>query len=298
MSDSAGQVIAVLVTYRRQQSLRDHLVALAAQSRPPDRLIVVDNDPNDENRRSVAELAPGAQYVEMSANAGPAGAIAVGQSLALDDADPSDWIVVLDDDNPPWSPVILARLRDHAVVQSQRHGRLGAVAVAGARLDRVGRLRKPSSEEAMNSTCIEVDYVGGGQIPHYSAHALAVAGVARADLFFGYDDLELGLRLRAAGFRVLAHPGLLLESRAITPELRLTRAAAAPAWRQYYTARNGVLVLRSTHHLKQVPSFVVLQGLGAIRLLSRGDKARAVARLRGLWHGVLGRSGRTVQPTT
>ena len=53
----ADAVVAVVVTRHRRELLADSLKMIAAQTRPPDHVIVVDNGP-DEPARDIVENCP------------------------------------------------------------------------------------------------------------------------------------------------------------------------------------------------------------------------------------------------
>ena len=50
-------VVAITVTYNRTRTLERCLQALLAQSRPVDKILVVDNRSNEDESRKVRELA-------------------------------------------------------------------------------------------------------------------------------------------------------------------------------------------------------------------------------------------------
>ena len=101
--------VAVVVTHRRPDELAKSLDALAAQTRPPDHLIVVDNDrrrsefaiwlPANRSRRPT--WGPGR-------NLGGAGGFALGMLHAL--ALGADWVWLADDDGRPHGPNVLSTL--------------------------------------------------------------------------------------------------------------------------------------------------------------------------------------------
>src|SRR6185312_12992674 len=79
--------------------------------------------------------------------------------------------------------------------------------------------------------------------------AVRDVGTPMPELFFGYDDLEFGLRLRAAGYRLVAHGDIWRDNRERTARLglgtslRSTRATNS-GWRLYYSRRNLIAILR------------------------------------------------------
>lgn len=278
------------------------LAALEAQTRRLDRLVVVDNAPSDRAQAQVAAI-PGAEYVAAPENLGPAGGIAGGMTRLLPDLDDGDWIVTLDDDDPPVEPDLFATLLAYAVARSADDPAVGAVGADGVRCDlRRGRMVwVPDAELAGD---VEVDWIGGDFFPVYSVRALRRAGPMRADLFFGFEELELGLRLGAHGFRLLVPGELGLRTRAAAGQLGFTvvpsRSLAPLTWRRYYSIRNLVRILVDRRAYGAAVRVTVVVGLGKPLVNLPRTPRVAWAHLRcGARAGFdawTGRLGRTVEP--
>ena len=100
-------VTAVVVTWNRRSLLVECLDALAAQSRPIDRVVVVDNASTDGTPDLLASRAEPLDVIRLTANTGGAGGFAAGLASALQ-AD-TDAVWLLDDDTIP-EPDALAEL--------------------------------------------------------------------------------------------------------------------------------------------------------------------------------------------
>jgi rhamnopyranosyl-N-acetylglucosaminyl-diphospho-decaprenol beta-1,3/1,4-galactofuranosyltransferase len=309
MSDSepdstSPRLFGVLVTYRRPHDLEEHLTSLRKQSRALDQLIVVDNDPDPANERQVDSYrahAP-ATYVPSACNTGAAGGIAQGLRAALRIADERDWVVLLDDDNPPSSDDLLERLFALAG-DTQDDARIGGVGLTGARFDwRRARLTRFADEE-LDGT-LDVDFVGGNQFPMLRVAAVRDVGVYRGELFWGLDDLDFGLRLRANGYRLLVSGELFRWARALHGRLGLgdttSVLASRIAWRQYYTLRNLIDILRINGHPWLAFRVALVRGvvksLAQFMMPTRHADLRLAARA--VADGWRGNLGRTVEPAT
>ncbi len=101
-------MVAVVVSFNRRDLLREALVALGAQTRPPDALVVIDNGSTDGSPNVVREVAPHADLVETGVNTGGAGGFALGMERAVQAHD-ADLVWVMDDDTVP-EPTALAEL--------------------------------------------------------------------------------------------------------------------------------------------------------------------------------------------
>jgi len=249
----------------------------------------------------VRALVP--ELVQPKENLGSAGGWACGMRHVLDQLEPHDWILVLDDDDPPRSGNEVEQMWRFALEQHALDPAVVAVGIVGARFDwQKGMLRRLRDDEIDNA--VDVDYVGSGHIPMYRVSALREVGVFRDELFFGHTEVEFGLRLRKAGYRVVANGELWkvrreLDGRAgvhIVPR-RLCEVSS----RRYYVIRNHVYMMRQfgrwdlalKHALVQTalkPLFTLCcQPLLAIRGFFQG--------LRASRDGFFGRMGRRLDPT-
>jgi GT2 family glycosyltransferase len=297
---SSGRFHGVLITFRRLDELTDSLHALFTQTVQLDSLTVVDNDADERVRQVThqsANCAHKVHYMATSSNIGPAGGIHAGVSHVLAEAADGDWIVLLDDDDPPPRADTLASLRLSLDDLVSRDPSCAGVGLWGASLKRrTGRLRA-----AGGRTPELVDYLPGGSCPHYSVAALRVVQLPDPELFFGFDDLDLGLRLRDAGWRVYSS-GLAREHslRHMVEGRRASTTIKPPTWRRYYSLRNLVLVLRAHGETRGALVMSLVSGLLKPVFNAPRHPFVAVANLRlnsrALRDGWSGRAGRTIDP--
>jgi glycosyltransferase involved in cell wall biosynthesis len=304
--DDAARLFGVLVTYRRPDDLSLMLKRLAEQEVPLAGLVVVDNDPASEGAgivRGCGDTRTRTEYLLAPENLGPAGGIALGMERVLPQASPDDWVLLLDDDDPPGWPSAFRELLAFGQEMRRADGRTGGVGLAGARMDwRRGRLVRPGDEELTGP--VGIDYIGGNQLPLYLVAAARRVGTFAAPLFFGFDDLEYGLRLREAGYHLYAPGPLWLQQRerlgrtrlVVRPSLRLDD----PTWRRYYSMRNTIHILRRFGNSRTAARVTVIQGLlkpAANLVRSPGSAWKHlqlnVAACRDGW---MGRLGRTLEP--
>lgn len=300
------RLLGVLVTFRRPDDLQRHLDVLRKQSLRVEHLVVVDNAPDARNEAIVAgygEHAP-ATYVASADNAGAAGGIARGLRAALTRSHDDDWIVLLDDDNPPRADDTLERLWSFARANFA-DATVGAVGLTGSRFDRRrGRFVRLRDDELDGA--LDVDFIGGNQFPMLRVATVRDVGVFRGALFWGLDDLDYGLRMRSAGYRVLVSGELVRWAREFHGRLGLEQPGAAVGtsrrpWRQYYTLRNLVDILRRNGLHGVALRVMATRGVGksTANLLRHPSRDRGVWRLslravRDGWRGAL---GRTIDPT-
>jgi GT2 family glycosyltransferase len=198
-------VVAVTLTYRRRSHLRATVAGIQAQSRPPDWVLVIDND------EEAVEALEGFEDVEILStgeNLGPAGGYAFGFEAALGRGADKIWVV--DDDTVP-EPTCLAHLL-----------------TAGKGIDTVMPFqRKPGFEQG---------YPPSWNGPLLDARAVRQVGFPRAELFFWAEDTEYFHRLSQAGIPLIrSQEAVVLHH---NPEDR--RRGSRRDWRLYYEVRNGM----------------------------------------------------------
>ena len=198
---SASQtVIAVIVTRDRTELLTQSLVAVAAQSRRPDHVVVVDNGSDDAVRAAVEASGLPATYLPSRRNLGGAGGFALGMLHAL--ALGADWVWCADDDGRPADDEVLATLLDAA----ERHS-LAEVSPLVTDMADPDRLAFPL-RRGLRWRRRRSDFAGVDVLPRYAslfngalfrAEALDVVGVPDYRLFFRGDETEIHRRLVRSG---------------------------------------------------------------------------------------------------
>lgn len=289
---SRQHVIAVLVAHDGARWLPAALAALAAQSRPPDELVVVDTGSTDATPGILA-AAPGPDAVLVLApGTGFGAAVAAGLALAADiGRGPADgapeWVWLLHDDCAP-QPGALRALLEQAILTPSA-GVLGpkvrgwheprTLLEVGVTMDRDGR----------RETGVERGELDQGQ--HDGVRDVLAVGTAgslvRRDLWdrlggldpalslFG-NDIDLGWRANLAGARVLVVPEAVVHH--VAAAEGGLRPLAAPGRRARRARRRAVL-------------YTLLANLPALRLLLLVPRLVLGATLGGLARLALRRPG-------
>jgi GT2 family glycosyltransferase len=283
---------AAVVTFKRPDSLPIVLASIARQSPPPTLTVVADNDPGESARAVVEEMQsewPGTLlYEAVGENLGPAGGWAAAVDIAQERPDRGSWVLIVDDDDPLGAPGVMAHLLASSAAESSQ---VAAMGLRGARLSRararLTRVEPPGGESS------EVDYLASGGAPLYRWDAIDREGFFEGALFFGFEDLELGLRLEAAGWKLRTVPRMDLHTVADT-------AKSATAWREYYKTRSLIWILRQ--HVGDIPAVIAVTRSvflgGALLVLKTRSFALARARFSGSADGWRGRLGvRRYSPT-
>jgi GT2 family glycosyltransferase len=317
MNDSESRLHAVLVTYNRPDELGTYLECLLSQTRRIDNLIVIDNSglaTVEEAVKRYKARGGQAEYVNPGTNLGPAGGIALGMSRILAVGNDADWIFSLDDDDPPTFSDAIERIANFALQMIGQDPSTGGVAPSGGRFDRrSGRVIRIGDSELTGP--VQVDHFPGNGLPCYRVEAVRSVGVFDADLFFGFEELEYGLRMTDRGFRLYAHGNLwraireqrrrsgALDEHEIRPGQRSARRATVDnaSWRRYYSLRNLIFILRRLGRTSTALKVTFTRGL--LKPLANLLVAPSVAwtqlklNTRSIRDGWSGRMGLVVEPT-
>jgi len=284
-------VVLVLAWNRREDTLRC-LESLQRLTYPRYRLLLVDNGSNDGTLAAVAERFPEVKCIANPRNLGFAAGCNVGLRHAL--AQGADCVFIANNDT-----VVAPDLLDQ-VVAAAAPADVGMVAPliyyeadprriwsAGAgrnplTLEMSGNLRgRPDMDNWPD--VIEREYlVGCGLL--LKRELLERVGLFDPRFFMYYEDMDLCLRARAAGLRLLVAPRARMWHRVAVS----SGGADAPAER-YWMARASVQFFRKhVHGLRWLIVAPYRAGSAVktvIRLVSRGRREAAQAYLRGLWDG-------------
>jgi len=280
---------AAVVTFGRVAALCESLAALAGQSVPPSCIVVVDNDPaavvDGAAEAAIRDAVAGSGipliYLTPGANLGPSGGWALGAERLRVDPARGDWLMLIDDDDPLINSCVAAELLGVTITLGQR---VVAVGRRGAVVGRwTGLLRRV---RPVRGAVVDADYLAGNGTPLYRWGTIDQSGFVDPDLFFGFEDLDLGLRWRACGWRLV-----VFESDVASPPA--DTASGRSAWREYFKTRALVVVCR--RHLGVwafLATVIRALVLGGIRITVQTKGLRCVrARWAGAIDGVLLRLG-------
>jgi GT2 family glycosyltransferase len=103
------RICAVLVTHNRKSLLRETLLAVRQQVRPPQTILVVDNASTDGTPELLSRQFPQVVLLTLSTNTGASGGYRAGIDWAFKQS--FDWIWTLDDDSPPTPQALAALLQ-------------------------------------------------------------------------------------------------------------------------------------------------------------------------------------------
>ena len=211
------------------------LAAVLAQTRPADRVLVVDNASTDDSYDVIAREFPSVEIVRLPRNTGFAGAANAGI-----DAVDTDLVAVLNSDARPaadWLEQLLGQPDDPQVWAwgSVLVSPDGVVESAGDHYDRAGyatKLAKGASVADLPQSPYDV-FAPPGACPLMRRDVVRALGGYCNRFFLYYEDVDLAFRAALAGHRAVVLPTAHVEH-----DLGRSSAGSARPW--YFIARNSL----------------------------------------------------------
>ena len=235
-------VAVVVVTFNRAELLDRTLDGLAAQTHQPDAVIVVDNASTDHTREILdAHTGLALQRIHLDTNTGGSGGFRAGTEAAYGQGFDRIWL--MDDDVVP-APDCLAVLMaiDEPCLMSVREDTRGhLVEKAATDFD----LRRPWSIRPKRAS-VETSYGERSAMPErveieivafegflMRREVIDAVGLPDETFFIFYDDVDLALRARRAGYRIWA-----VRDAVLVRQLDFDQQHALDTWKGYYMYRN------------------------------------------------------------
>lgn len=288
---------AFIITYNRELLLCETISVLLRQSIVPQKILILDNGnlPADyiveklmrEHRVS---------YHCMGFNAGPAGAAAVGLRMLA--AEGFEWVYWGDDNDPPIFLDTFERMFKSNL--NDRHSQYELLGTVGHRFNRLSGSIIRTPDGAINTSgLLEVDSIAGNQSMLVHRSVVEAGVLPDPKLFFGFEELDFCLSVKAAGFRIGVDKSLFLRCRQHFNRMGLKETGPykypeSALWRQYYSTRNLLLIFRK-HGLWSAWVFHLIRS--SVKLFYNfrhgwvyGRKSWRMVSA-GLVDGLLGRSG-------
>ena len=281
-----SKVCTVIVTYNRLETLRTALDHILAQTVQPAAILIVDNNSMDGTRDFLYtwQDKENIHCLYMDANIGSAGAIARAMEYGLT-LDAFDYFWILDDDTF-YEKNALRELIDNIKASS-----FSFLGLHGAHI-RFGKKIPLDPGHKLQ----EADYalIDGALIKTDAIHTI---GVVNEKFFMMCDDHEYCMRLRKFGFKIGVLQSGSDNRLYLGGQGRFTRATL---WRGYYSSRNHLLIIRQYFSLVNLLGYIFLQAklLVAAALWAPDRFQRVKLRLLGIWHGIRGIGGKTLDPHT
>jgi len=278
-------VCAVMITYNRLETLKTALTHILDQTVKPAAIIVVDNNSTDGTREYLASVEDETvKVLLLNRNEGPAGGICAGMQYGLQ-LQTFDYFWILDDDTF-YAPNALSELVD--TIDGTGYAMLG---LHGANI-RLGKKILVDPDVRLQSA----DYVmiDGAII---KTEAIQKIGPVSQIFFMMCEDEEYCMRLKKHGYTIGVLKNGADDRQFLGGGGRFTKSTL---WRGYYSARNHLFILKQYFSFINLLSYISIQlrFLLAAAFLAPDRFKRVKLRLLGIWHGIRGVDGKTLDPTT
>ena len=278
-------VCAIIVTFNRLEILKTALAHILAQIVKPTAIIIVDNNSTDGTKEYLVSVQNDLiKCIFLESNEGPAGGICSGMEYGLK-LQPFDYFWILDDDTFYEANALQELLSTIEGSGFDMLGLHGANIRLGTKIPVNANTRLQQADYAM---------IDGAII---KASVVRKIGPVSNRFFMMCEDEEYCVRLKKYGYSV----GVLKNG----ADNRLFlggggRFTNATLWRGYYSARNHLFILKQYFSIGSLLSYIVSQVklLMAAALLAPDRGTRVKLRLLGIWHGLRGIHGKTLDPTT
>ncbi len=277
-------VSAVIPTWNRADLVASVLENLKRQTRPPDRILVVDNGSTDGTRGAVERA--GADWVGLATNKGFAWAVNEGIRRA-----DGDWILILNNDvvlEPDWLERLLAAAQNANA--SFAAGKLLRAGSGGAVLDgswdlcsRGGYAWRCGYERPDGATWGTRRQIVLAPMTAALFHRRIFAAIGLLETRFEsyYEDVDFGIRCALAGFAGVYEPG----ARAVHQGKATYGKRAARVY--FLSARNQVLLLAKHYPARTLRRFAwpVLVGQ-VLSVAAAAKQGQLLPALHGKWQGL------------
>ena len=247
------ELAIAIPTFRRNGPLLEVLKSIESQSTRPRLIIVIDNSPDAGAQGVVRDYtAEGrmlVEYLPLYQNCGPAGSFASATAALFFRSEPPDWMMCRGDDNPFDTNDAISSM--HAFAQRVVDMSPAAIGTHGERYSfREAKLRRVANSELLSNNVVSVDCIPGLGTPTYHLPTLKNAEIGfDPHLFFGFEELDIGLQIKKAGKLLLVDALADYKLRQTLGILDLALDASVynlkrPNWRIYFGHRNSLLIAR------------------------------------------------------
>ena len=267
------RVCAVILTFNRQPALQNCLAVIQRQTRLPDRVLVVDNHSSDNTCEYLELMASTKSFLAVlrtAENLGSAGGFAEGMTWATQQG--FDYIWIMDDDCQPEPSCLENQIRVMGTAQD--------TVVFAQNFDQLNNLHNLPAWRGVLFPC----------------QLVKTAGLPNKDLFWAVEDTEY-LQWRLPRFHQVK---TIWASDAVVRYDRFP-SKTRPAWKFYYLSRNKVYyrlwVQRPWVWWRLIKLGRTLTRMWLrVALLEDQKMKKFRYLLLGVWHGLRGKLGKTIEP--
>jgi len=273
-----NKVCLVIVTWNRVDVVLKNLECVYAQTILPNHIVLVDNNSNDDTILKVENKYPNVQIIKMNENLGFAAGLATGMKSAIDGD--FDFFWLMDDDSFPANDFLELQLSN---IPSDC-GILGSLGV---------------KHHYFNQTVISqgelttVDFVLV-DCAIVNVNVCKLVGFPDPNMFMMCEDIEFCKRILRTSYKVYCLPNPSINRL----HLGSTKNSNSLSWRAYYHSRNHLFILINYFNFKYLTFFISMQTKLLFTSLIQFKFLNFYFRMVGLYHGIISKRGKTLNPQT
>ena len=280
-------VCAIMVTYNRLDTLKTALSHILEQVVQPAVLIVVDNNSSDGTKDYLKTLnnTKNIHCLFLATNIGAGGGYYYAMNYALQNGFATQYFWMIEDDtyydkNTLGELIYTIETSGYDMISFKGF----TTGFGGSKSLFTHDSLKPVTSVLLDGSLIKTDII-------------KKIGPPKKEYFMMCDDYEFSLRLKRNGYRVALIPNRSVNYLHLGGDGKFTKSTL---WRGYYTARNHLLILREYFSFVELLSYShkQMKYLTAAALYAPDRSSRIKFRLLGIWHGIRGIKGKTLDPAT
>ena len=277
----------ILVTYNRGNILKDILNSILSFEWSYLSFIIVDNCSNDstpEILNSFSKKMP-ITIITSNENIGHGAGLALAFKFITNSVNIPEFLIFLEDDSIPSKNLADSLLLKIHESEFSLLSSLGSIS----------KLGKRTIVNSLPGQIIEVDFaVFDGAIMR--TEVIKQVGFPESDWFMMVDDYEYCYRLKRKGFKI----GVIYNDFHQILHLGAgTGFSKSSLWRGYYQERNYVFFVKkhfSWFNFFDFSVFFLKRIVGSFSAPDRFERLKL--KFIGLWHGIVNKKGKTLDPTT
>ncbi len=200
--DDSLNFAAFIITYKRPEILNNTIKNLLSQQYPPSEILIVDNSPDRFTEELITKLDnPKITYFRVGHNSGPAGASKIGLKILAEKG--FKWIYWGDDNNPPRDEFVFKRMFECLSILENDKKKIGVISGKGGSLNTfTGRISSLLNSYLKKAEIVEADVFPGGHTVIVNSKIVEDNLLPDENLFFAFEDLDVSLKLRKAGYKI------------------------------------------------------------------------------------------------
>jgi len=229
------------MTYERENILLETINKLFSQTVAPEKILIIDNSFSAATEELILSINnPKVLYHKVGYNSGPAGAAAIGLKILSDEG--YEWIYWGDDDDPP----IFNDTFEILLKLANNNKNCGCVGSVGQFFNKAtGFIKRVPNAMIQNQGVIEVDNIAGGMSKIVSGQMILDHNFFPVlKLFFGFEELDFDIKVKKAGYKLLADKSLYWRHR--------VKANRTNYKRNYFSKREDAILMRNYYSVRNI----------------------------------------------